>query len=128
MKNLYVLFLVACIALAGQTAGWSRTGSDQENPRDMEQVREKMASVLTVVKDAYARLLAESPQASGDITVGFAITPEGSVTDVNVTCSPDVESLHDLVAEAVAGLDFGASATQRENIPVTAPISLAPPR
>lgn len=127
MKAILTVAAVALLVLAGQAVGGSNTGLPQEEPRDMGQVREKLAEVLTVVREAYEELLATVPEAAGDIQVGFAITPEGAVTDVIVTCSGEVESLHDRVVSVVEGLDFGVAATQKENIPVTAPIRLVPP-
>lgn len=128
MKLLLLLTVTACAVLAGQTTTNDSEGTTLPPNRSMDEVREVLDGLKTSVQEAYVELLVTEPEASGDITVGFAITPAGEVTDLEVTCTEGLESLIDPVTETMTSLDFGSCTGQVENLPVSVPISLFPPR
>ncbi|MFO7626645.1 MAG: hypothetical protein R6V62_05240 [Candidatus Fermentibacteraceae bacterium] len=128
MKCLLLFAVTACAAFAGQTPMGDSQGITLPPYRNMDEIREVLDGVKTSVQEAYEELLATEPEASGDITVKFAITPAGAVTDLEITCTGGLETLMDPVAETMTSLDFGNSPGQEGNLPVSVPISLLPPQ
>ncbi len=127
MKQLLLLIIAACAALAGQTPTDDSEDITLPSDRNMDEVREILDVLKPSVQEAYAELLVTAPEASGEMTVGFAITPAGDVTDLEVTCTEGLETLIDPVTETMTSLDFGSCPEQVENIPVFIPVSLVPP-
>jgi len=122
------MILCAVAAAAAFAQGNGATDcAPLEPPRDMEEVREGLAPVTQAVTEAYEELLRSHSESSGEIFVSFSIIPVGTVTDVEITCDPGLESLLEPVEAAVTELDFGRNASQTENIPVALPYSLLPP-
>jgi predicted RecA/RadA family phage recombinase len=128
MKHLLLITVTVCAVLAGQTPSDNSEGITLLPDRNMDEIREILDGLKTSVQEAYAELLVTAPEASGDITVGFAITPAGEVTDLEITCTEGLETLIDPVTETMTSLDFGSCPGQGENLPVSIPISLLPPR
>jgi hypothetical protein len=123
-------WMILCAAAAACAFAQGNGNTDcapLEPPRDMEEVREGLAPVTLTVTEAYEELLRSHPDSSGEILVSFSIMPVGTVTDVEITCDPGLESLLEPVEAVVNELDFGRNASQTENIPVSLPYSLLPP-
>ncbi len=128
MKYLFILLITAYVALAGQTPMGDSEGNTPPPDRNIDDIREILDGVKASVQEAYEGLLITEPEASGDIFVRFAITPDGAVTDLEVTCTDGLETLVDPVTETMTSLDFGSCPGQAENLPVSIPISLLPPQ
>ena len=128
MKDLFILLITACTALAAQTPMGDLEGNTPRTDRNIDEIREVLAGVRSSVQEAYEGLLINEPEASGDVTVKFAITPAGMVTDLEITCTEGLETLIEPVTEVVTSLDFGNCPGQEENLPVSVPLSLVPPQ
>ena len=102
----------------------------EESPdgRDLGSIRAKVNEIKTVVQTDYEVLLATESEAEGTVSVTFAITPEGTVSDAEVECTEDLISLQADILTAVEALEFEPSADQTESIPITVPFTLTPPQ
>lgn len=128
MKYLFVMAILVWAAVAGHIAAGDWEGNTPPPDRSMDEVREVVAGVRTSIQEVYEVLLVTEAAAAGDVTVKFEITPAGTVTDVEITCTEGLETLIEPVTETVKSLDFGNCPGQQENIPVTVPFSLLPPQ
>lgn len=120
--------MVVWAAFSASAAIQAQNFPEENSGRSMEEVREKVGDVKVTVQNCYELLLAREPEVSGDIEVSFSITPEGDVSQITVVCSEGLESLEEPVREAVGTLEFEPCTSQSENLPVTVPFSLFPPR
>ena len=128
MKKAMLLIMAVWAAFSASAVIQAQNTPAESSGRSMEEVREKIGEVKITVENCYELLLADEPELSGDIEVSFSITPEGAVSDVAIVCSEGLEGLEEPVAETVCGLVFEPCSSQSEDLPVTVPFSLFPPR
>lgn len=128
MKNIsaVMVIMLACSAAAGNFISVQGNGTPDPGERDISEIREKITEVKETVQTAYGELLVNEPEATGEIEVSFLITPDGSVTGVEINTSEGLTELNETVTEAVEALDFGPCPGQEDDLPITVPFSLMP--
>ncbi|MFO7950673.1 MAG: hypothetical protein R6U36_09920 [Candidatus Fermentibacteraceae bacterium] len=95
--------------------------------RDLTDIHRRVNVIKMRVQTAYESLLRSNPSAGGRITLGFSITPGGSVTAVSVNAPGGLSSLRPTIEAAISSVNFGPAPEQTENLPMQVSFNLVPP-